>query len=371
MECTNTSHRKIMGPLCARRKLGACLLLLLLAMLAPLLPADAEAGALERDTTLRFLPPSGSEVDGYRVYVTEETTESMEAIDIGLVLPDDEGIAHAVVALDAQFSYWVHVTAYNSAGESFPSNQIRIGAESCDPSLCDDSNPCTADSCDPLGCFSIPLPDESVCDDGYVDTVDDRCLAGVCEGIELACTSDLACDDGNLCNGAEVCDRGDICLDGEPLDCGAPTQCADPVCEAQLGCVWASRPDGTSCDDGDPDTLGDRCAVGVCQSGDGPELAIFEVVPGTVTPGRHTIEIRGTGLSTGMTLRFAKEGGGGGRGGGRSVRVRSLLFIDASTLEAKIEVSTRGARRNRYLDAILTAPDGSRVRLPRALRVSR
>jgi hypothetical protein len=196
-----------------------------------------------------------------------------------------------------------------------------------------------------------------------VDTVDDQCVAGVCEGIVLACTGDLDCDDGDVCNGAESCEQGRVCLGGVPLDCGAPTQCAEPACDAQQGCLSVARPDGTPCDDGRADTLGDRCFSGVCQPGDGAGLAIHSVAPDAASPGRHTIEIRGTGFGVGMVLSFEN-------GKGRSPRVESLELVDATTLEARIHVSRKGPKRDRLFDVVLTAPDGVRVSLPRALRVT-
>jgi hypothetical protein len=359
MKDTSTAKRAV-----TRRRITRLALVTSLLLMASLTPAfQGDARALERDAVLEFLPPSGSLVDGYRVYVMDDATQVVDDLDIGFVPPDADGVARSVLVLDTASSYRVNMTAYNAVGESAPSNQILIPAEACEPSLCDDANPCTSDSCDAAGCVSLRLPDGSACDDGYVDTVDDQCVAGVCEGIVLACTGDLDCDDGDVCNGAESCEQGRVCLGGVPLDCGAPTQCAEPACDAQQGCLSVARPDGTPCDDGRADTLGDRCFSGVCQPGDGAGLAIHSVAPDAASPGRHTIEIRGTGFGVGMVLSFEN-------GKGRSPRVESLELVDATTLEARIHVSRKGPKRDRLWDVVLTAPDGVRVSLPRALRVT-
>ena len=48
--------------------------------------------------------------------------------------------------------------------------------------MCDDGNPCTKDTCDPtVGCVFDPQ-DGVPCDDGDPNTVNDRCLNGVCVG---------------------------------------------------------------------------------------------------------------------------------------------------------------------------------------------
>lgn len=359
MEDTSPTKRTV-----TRRRITRLALATSLALVGSLTPVfQGDARALDRDAVLEFLPPSGSQVDGYRVYVMDDATRVVDDLDIGFVPPDADGVARSILVLDAASSYRLNMTAYNAAGESVPSNQILIPAEACEPSLCDDANPCTSDSCDAAGCISLSLPDGSVCDDGYVDTVDDRCVAGVCEGVVLACRDDLDCDDGDVCNGAESCEQGRSCLGGVALDCGAPTQCAEPACDPQQGCLSVARPDGTPCDDGRADTLGDRCLSGVCQSGDAAGVAVHSVAPDAVSPGRHTIEIRGAGFGVGMVLSFEN-------GKGRSPRVESLVLVDATTLEARIEVSRKGPKRERVWDVVLTARDGVQASLPRALRVN-
>ncbi len=238
------------------------------------------ARAASREVLLRFLPPD-SQVTGYMAYATDDASQVEEAFDLGSVAPDADGVARATIELDAERSYLVGMTAYNDAGESPISNQIHVAATApvCDPSLCDDGDPCSADSCDAAGCFSSLLPDGTPCDDGYVDTVDDQCAAGACEGVLLACRDDGDCDDGDVCNGSELCDGGSVCLEGTPLDCGAPTACAAPWCDPLEGCQVAFDPDGTPCEDGLAETTGDVCQAGLCLgSGAGPD-ADADAVP--------------------------------------------------------------------------------------------
>jgi hypothetical protein len=258
------------------------------------------------------------------------------------------------------------MTAYSGSSESDLSNQIGIPAETCDVSACDDGNPCTIDGCDELGCFSSPMADGSACDDGLLDTVDDQCVAAVCEGIVLVCGGDAHCDDGNVCNGTEVCDGGTICLAGELLDCGAPTQCAAPVCDPELGCLSLSSPDGAFCDDGLADTVDDICISGVCQ-GDpvpGDVLAFTGLAPDVLAPGNADVEIYGEGFAVGASLRFEN-------GAGHPPRVLSLLLLDTRTLLARIEVRRLGPKHSRFWDAVVSLPDGTEARLRDALRVDR
>jgi hypothetical protein len=69
------------------------------------------------------------------------------------------------------------------------------GAETCDAAqacrpgtalVCDDGNPCTADTCDGvLGCVAPAAPDGTSCDDGDACSGPDACAAGACGGPPL------------------------------------------------------------------------------------------------------------------------------------------------------------------------------------------
>jgi len=99
--------------------------------------------------------------------------------------------------------------------------------------LCDDSNACTADLCDPAAGCSNPVS----CEEGIVCTAD-ACVAGACEHTP----DDAACDDND--------------------------DCTDDICSLTSGCVHADLT-GNPCDDGDICTTPGTCDDGRCQVGAG------------------------------------------------------------------------------------------------------
>jgi len=102
---------------------------------------------------------------------------------------------------------------------------------------CGDGQQCTTDTCDLVhGCQYDPRP--GPCDDGIDCTLDDICVAGLCQPGEWA-----VCDDGN--------------------------PCTDDACDSAQGCTHTPAIGG--CDDGDPCTTGDTCLNGWCAPGTGPD----------------------------------------------------------------------------------------------------
>ena len=157
--------------------------------------------------------------------------------------------------------------------------------------ICDDSNPCTDDSCDIAGgCVYAPRPTGSVCDDGLYCTVGETCApSGDCVGQPACidgreCTDDVCDEDldlcvftavpGRSCDDFEDCTENDTCLadascTGTPLpngtDCSAAGGCQTGGVCAGGTCQGASpMPDGTSCDDEDACTADGVCSSGVC-----------------------------------------------------------------------------------------------------------
>ena len=146
-------------------------------------------------------------------------------------------------------------------------------------SLCDDENPCTADTCDvKLGCAHTDTSD--ACDDGNPCSKGDACAGGKCVpgGSVCACQQDADCpDDGNLCNGLTFCDKSggtakcaiaplSLVLCSSSLD----TDCSKSQCEPTTGkCAMKALGDGSLCEDGSACTAGDACAGGICKSGSG------------------------------------------------------------------------------------------------------
>jgi hypothetical protein len=278
------------------RSLHSAFLLVFAAALA----APLSGRALDREYVLRWLPPSG-DVSGYRVYLAS-SGQATQALDLGAVAPDPDGVAREALQLDATRSYSVSMTAYNAAGESSRSNQVSVQASSCDPAACDDRDPCTADDCQNLACTHTRMPDGAVCGTGAV------CIAGSCRVPQ--CTSDADCADGDLCDGRETC-AGFACASGSPLVCPAPGPCQQGGCSASSGCFLSALPNGTRCDDGNVATANDQCSAGRCAgevpSGCSSDAACGDgnLCNGTETCGSNGACLAGTPLSCGAPTQCA------------------------------------------------------------------
>ncbi len=143
-------------------------------------------------------------------------------------------------------------------------------------------------------CFSSPAQDSTICDDGNVLTLNDKCVSGQCVGSVNKCASvvcnDLPCKKMGACDPALgvcvyqtllsniVCDdgkastTGDQCVSGECLginlclnvECN--DQCAaNGSCDPKSGkCVYKQKLTGDDCDDGDDETVIDVCMNGAC-----------------------------------------------------------------------------------------------------------
>ena len=146
---------------------------------------------------------------------------------------------------------------------------------------CDDGNPCTDDSCDPLdGCKQAP--NQALCDDGNPCTEGDACVQGACKGAQaVVCNDDNPCTDdwchpfdgctftanNDSCDDNSKCTLVDQCADGECLgeqapDCDDGDPCTDDLCDPELGCVYENNSE--ECDDGDACTVSDLCVDGQC-----------------------------------------------------------------------------------------------------------
>src|SRR5262245_7433325 len=84
------------------------------------------ARALDREFVLGWMRPAGV-VEGHRVYVGA-AGQSTEAVDLGAVAPDPDGIAREALQLDAAKAYTPAMTAYHHAGEWARSNEITVPA---------------------------------------------------------------------------------------------------------------------------------------------------------------------------------------------------------------------------------------------------
>ena len=165
------------------------------------------------------------------------------------------------------------------------------GVEYCDNSVCkkgepldcDDDNLCTNESCDAIGGCIVTDNDENSCDDGDVCNGAETCSQGNCNAGEALecddsnpCTDDTcnptdgcvftnndgnSCDDDDACNGAETCGEG-VCLLGQSLVCDDQNDCTDDSCNPATGCLHTLNQ--APCDDDDACTTGDQCNMGKC-----------------------------------------------------------------------------------------------------------
>jgi subtilisin-like proprotein convertase family protein len=204
-----------------------------------------------------------------------------------LYVVDDQGLDSGSIAGGWCLSYRISCSTPSDCDDSNPCT-----TDTCNPdgtcsstaANCDDGNPCTDDTCTPAsGCVSTPNDDP--CDDGNACTTGDYCAAGYCYGgyppncgDNNPCTDDACdpqvgcthtnntgpCDDGNACTLGDACGGG-TCNPGTPLNCDDNSQCTDDSCNPTQGCVNAPRVGG--CDDGNSCTANDICVSGGCQPG--------------------------------------------------------------------------------------------------------
>ena len=152
---------------------------------------------------------------------------------------------------------------------------------------CDDNNPCTGNSCDPVtGCSAVNL-EGLACDDDNPCTVGDLCKAGACvKGAAKACDPGAscvagACDltsgkcsyknkvSGAPCEDGDACSEADGCLDGtcqgKTTNCDDGNACTNDSCDKVTGC--AHKANTSPCSDGDACTQSDSCANSLCVPG--------------------------------------------------------------------------------------------------------
>lgn len=119
---------------------------------------------------------------------------------------------------------------------------------------CDDSNPCTQDSCTAGQCVHIAIL--GPCDDHNACTLGDACTDGVClPGLVTDCTDGVACttDTCNPISGCVSVPANGPCDDGK--------LCTVDACTMN-GCTHTAN--ALPCDDGDACTLADACTGETC-----------------------------------------------------------------------------------------------------------
>jgi RHS repeat-associated protein len=129
-------------------------------------------------------------------------------------------------------------------------------------SACNDANSCTTgDHCQDNVCVSTPV----TC------TAQDQCHdAGTCNPADGACSNpakanDTPCNDSDACTLADTCQSG-ACTGASHVTCTASDQCHTAgQCNHSNGtCSNPLASDGTTCNDGDPQTANDACLAGAC-----------------------------------------------------------------------------------------------------------
>ena len=147
--------------------------------------------------------------------------------------------------------------------------------------VCNDGNPCTADSCDKaLGCVNVP--NSASCDDGNSCTKGDTCKGGKCVGSQTICecVQDGDCaakDDGNACNGVLFCDKSKqpfACkkkaFSEVKCDASGNSACLENQCVPKTGkCLFVAVKQGQVCSDNNACTAGETCQGGKCTGGVG------------------------------------------------------------------------------------------------------
>lgn len=164
-----------------------------------------------------------------------------------------------------------------------------------DDALCDDTNPCTDDSCVAGTADCKFVANTLPCDDENACTNSDTCAATKCEGATIdcddknLCTEDAcaaksgcvyvqtnkACDDDNLCTDNDLCDGNGACVGlalQASVTCNDNNVCTKDGCDpnklgtdGKTGCF--SEAQTGACEDGDPCTNGDGCTDGKCVGG--------------------------------------------------------------------------------------------------------
>ncbi len=144
--------------------------------------------------------------------------------------------------------------------------------------LCNDTNDCTIDTCDPDSttidrCIHEQRENGSSCNDDLFCTVDTTCNDGRCLGITRDCNTDPEYSGcySRVCNEVyRQCNETDIALpDGTPCDDGEPnteeTLCQSGICQEWIEC---EPNDGICCINGQISNIGQAC------TGDGNDCTV-------------------------------------------------------------------------------------------------
>lgn len=183
---------------------------------------------------------------------TSETTNNAIAADAGNT--SDSGVISADSQVGNKDSA-VRGRGGADVTETVDANVDILLPDPCADKICDDSNPCTTDSCEIGQCLHAPVycEDSNGCTDDICEVTTGKCLHP---------QNDLGCGGGGgdePCKTAKDCeDNGacydDGCEDGQCthylVDCDDKNPCTNDTCNNKtVGCVHTPVQNGTTCDD--------------------------------------------------------------------------------------------------------------------------
>ena len=126
---------------------------------------------------------------------------------------------------------------------------------------CDDSNPCTDDSC--IGSVCNYTNNTASCDDGNEANCNDVCSNGSCAGSACpVCNNNATCDAGENCSNCPAdCGACPACTQNS--DCDDSNPCTDDSCIGSV-CNYSNKNDFTVCGGSSP--CQNECLSGVCET---------------------------------------------------------------------------------------------------------
>ncbi|HEY3451405.1 MAG TPA: M6 family metalloprotease domain-containing protein [Myxococcales bacterium] len=192
---------------------------------------------------------------------------------------------HGVGTCDSATGKCLSTYPVRPEGSPCDDHNACTSVDACAAGVCKgtpNASTCAADQCHAAGtcspttglCSGTNKPDGTACDDQDANTEADQCTSGLCRGRPLGQGPCSGKADGADCNDGDACTRSDMCLSGQckgtnPKICNRPPDdchIAEGICDWQGGeCGYLSKPNGVSCDDGDPATADDRCENGRCR----------------------------------------------------------------------------------------------------------